>query len=153
MNVSHITMKRLKEGGWEENRNVDINDIESIFRERKIELFEVAKAFLSKFGMIKIEFPKQGSLFNTIEMINFNPINAIGDCLDGEYFNDLEEEYKDIIGEKINPVGETERGNLILLITPTEKYYGYTDGCLVKYGDNTEEMLECLCVPKVPKIF
>jgi len=153
MNLSDITMKRLEEGGWVEERNIDIIDIESIFKERKIELFQVTKDFLAKFGMVNIEFPKPGSLFNTVEKINFNPFTAIGDCLDGEYFNDLEEEYKDIIGEKVNPVGETDRGNLILLITPTEKYYGYTDGCLVKYGDDTEEMLECLCIPKVPKIF
>lgn len=153
MNLSDITIKRLKEAGWDEERNIDIKQIESIFKERKIEVFQVTKDFLSKFAMISVEFPKLGSLFNTVEKINFNLLNAIGDCLGGEYVNDLEEEYKEIIGEKLNPVGEIDRGNLILLITPTEKYYGYTDGCLVKFGDNTEEMLECLCIPKAPKIF
>lgn len=153
MNLSEITIKRLKEAGWVEERNIDIKDMELAFAERKIELFPITKEFLSKFGMLNIEFLKPGSLSNTIEKINFNPFNAIGDCLDSEYFEDLEEEYREIIGEKVNPVGETDRGNLILLITPTEKYFGFTDGCLVKFGDNTEEMLECLCTPKVPKIF
>lgn len=153
MKLSDITMKRIKDAGWVENRNIDIKDVEFIFKERKIELFQSTKNFLSEFGMLEIEFPKPGSLFNTVEKINFNPFKAIGDCLDEEYFKDIEEEYKDIIGEKLNPVGETDRGNLILLITQTEKYYGFTDGCLVKYGDNTEEMLECLCIPLIPQIF
>lgn len=153
MELSDITMKRIKDAGWVENRNIDIKDVEFIFKERKIELFQSTKNFLSEFGMLEIEFPKPGSLFNTVEKINFNPFKAIGDCLDEEYFKDIEEEYKDIIGEKLNPVGETDRGNLILLITQTEKYYGFTDGCLVKYGDNTEEMLECLCIPLIPQIF
>lgn len=153
MKLSDISIRRIKEAGWEENRNIDIKDIECIFKDRKIEIFPSTKKFLSEFGMLNIEFPKPGSLFNTVEKINFNPFNAIGDCLDGEYFKDIEEEYKDKIGEKVNPIGETDRGNLILLITPTEKFYGFTDGCLVKYGDNTEEMLECLCVPQIPQIF
>ena len=153
MELSDITMKRIKDAGWVENRNIDIKDVEFIFKERKIELFQSTKNFLSEFGMLEIEFPKPGSLFNTVEKINFNPFKAIGNCLDEEYFKDIEEEYKDIIGEKLNPVGETDRGNLILLITQTEKYYGFTDGCLVKYGDNTEEMLECLCIPLIPQIF
>ena len=153
MELSDITMKRIKDAGWVENRNIDIKDVEFIFKERKIELFQSTKNFLSEFGMLEIEFPKPGSLFNTVEKINFNPFKAIGNCLDEEYFKDIEEEYKDIIGEKLNPVGETDRGNLILFITQTKKYYGFTDGCLVKYGDNTEEMLECLCIPLIPQIF
>lgn len=25
-----------------------------------------------------------------------------------------------------------------------KSYYGYTDGCLIRYGANTDEMLDCL---------
>lgn len=28
MNLSNITIKRLKEAGWDEDRNIDIKDIE-----------------------------------------------------------------------------------------------------------------------------
>lgn len=153
MKLSYITIERLTSAGWYDGRKIDIQNIKDLFKERQIELFKTAEKFLVEFGMLEITFQDPNPSFDMKEYIHFNPKLAVGDCLDREYFEDLEEELNEEIGEKVIPVGETDRGNLILLITPSEKYYGYTDGCLVKFGDNTEEMLECLCIPKVPKIF
>lgn len=153
MILSDITTERLMDAGWYKGRKIDIQDIKELFREREIEIFESAESFLSEFGMLEITFQDPNPAFDMKEYIHFNPKLAVGDCLNNEYFKDLEEEFEEEIGEKIIPVGETDRRNLILLMTPTKKYYGYTDGCLVKFGDNIEEMLECLCIPKVPKIY
>ena len=34
--------------------------------------------------------------------------------------------------------------NMLILCTGDNVFYGYTDGCLVKYGNTIEEMLDCV---------
>ncbi len=42
------------------------------------------------------------------------------------------------------PIGENDNGNMLILCTEDNVFYGYTDGCLVKYGNTIEEMLDCV---------
>lgn len=142
MNISNKTYKILTKAGWYPGRKVDIQVIKDIFKERDIEMFESAEKFLSEFSMIETHFHLPNG---NAETFHFNPLMAIGDCFDKEYFDDLEDQYSDIIGESLVPIGEADRRYLILLITPTSKIFGYYDGCLVKFGDNVEASLEALC--------
>ena len=97
--------------------------------------------FLSEFSMIETHFHLPNG---DAETFHFNPLMAIGDCFDKEYFDDLEEQFSELIGEPLVPIGEADRGYLLLLITPISKIFGYY-GCLVKFGNNIEECLEALC--------
>lgn len=145
MKLSEITMEILTQAGWYEGRKIDIQDIKDLFAKNGLPLFEVAEKFLIEFGMLEITFPKQGSPFNTMEYHHFNPILMVLDYDDGEYYTTLEEELSDKIGEKIIPIGTTYREHLNLLLTPSEKFYAYGMGVLWLLGNNTKEMLECLC--------
>lgn len=64
----------------------------------------------------------------------------------------LEDEYAVEGIEKVIPIGETDSGNMLILCTEDNVIYGYTDGCLVKYGNTVEDMLECIigenCMPE-----
>lgn len=142
MNISKRTYKILRLAGWYPGRKVDIQSIRDIFKERGIEMSQSAERFLMEFSMIETHFHLPNG---NAETFHFDPLKSIGDCLDKEYFDDLEEQYSDIIGESLVPIGEADRGYLILLITPTSKIFGYYDGCLVKFGDNIEESLDNLC--------
>ena len=75
-------------------------------------------------------------------MIEFNPIKAIGDNLDSEYFKDILDEYD--INDVTYPIGIANSGNLLILMTENERFYRYTDGFLCKDGNNIEEMLDCV---------
>ena len=135
MNISKRTYKILRLAGWYPGRKVDIQAIKDVFKERDIEMFESAENFLSEFSMIETHFHLPNG---DAETFHFNPLMAIGDCFDKEYFDDLEEQFSELIGEPLVPIGEADRGYLLLLITPTSKILGYY-GCLVKFGNNIEE--------------
>lgn len=75
---------------------------------------------------------------------NFNPLKTIGKNLYKESLEYLEDEY-DIEGiNTVIPIGENDNGNMLILCTVDNVFYGYTDGCLVKYGNTIEEMLDCV---------
>lgn len=83
----------------------------------------------------------RNELFKDIVYKNFNPLKAIGKNL---YKESLENEY-DIEGiNTVIPIGENDNGNMLILCTEDNVFYGYTDGCLVKYGNTIEEMLDCV---------
>lgn len=56
----------------------------------------------------------------------------------------LEDEYDFLNANHLIPVGESENGNLMILCTSDNVFYGCTDGCLIRYGENVDEMLDCL---------
>ena len=142
-----LTLKRLLDCRWKKDRKVDIKLIEDFYVKHGFIHFDCIKKSLEEFGMLEFRFPKRGSPFNTIEEINFNPFLAFGNGTDKEYTDSIQEDYseiEDIKNVELYPVGETSRGNMILIMDSEGKLFGYTDSCLVKYGDNTDEMLDCL---------
>lgn len=134
--MEKITEKRLKEAGWDEKRNILIPETEKIFQRLELELPDNVKNFLKNYGYL---------VFNNKERkedLEFNPEKAIGINLDKEYFDELLDEYG--INEKVYPVGECCRGNMMVLMTTQNIFYCFTDGYLEKAGDSVEEMLDCL---------
>ena len=63
----------------------------------------------------------------------------------GQFIGVPKEDEYDIEGiNTVIPIGENDNGNMLILCTEDNVFYGYTDGCLVKYGNTIEEMLECV---------
>jgi|BioPla2DNA2_1021312.scaffolds.fasta_scaffold15815_1 hypothetical protein len=147
MNISNIALERLKNAGWYDGRTIQLDGVKKLLVSRGFELFGSAENFLKQYGMLEISFPDPNPSFNITEFIHFNPEIAMGDAIEKDYFEELE----DSIREKVVVLGETARRNMFLVVTPSEKYYGYTEGCIVKYGDSTIEALETICLPKTPK--
>ena len=46
--------------------------------------------------------------------------------------------------EEVFPVGETCRGNLLLLMTKENRFYEFTDNCVIKAGESVDEMFDIL---------
>lgn len=103
---------------------------------------EKIRKFLESYGMLQINFKKEMRTINIEEVIEFNPIKAIGNNLDGDHFNDIFDEYD--IDDIVYPIGIANRGNLLMLMTENETFYRYTDGFLCKDGENIEEMFDCV---------
>ena len=58
------------------------------------------------------------------------------------FFNTILEEFPEVAEikeDEFYPIGEIARGNMILLMTNEGKFFSYTDGCLVKNGENISE--------------
>ena len=100
------------------------------------------RAFLKQYGMLEIKFKRKMQAIDIDEVIEFNPIKAIGNNLDSEYFRGIFDEYD--IDDVVYPIGIANRGNLLMLMTESGTFYRYTDGLLCKDGENIEEMLDCV---------
>lgn len=142
--MEHITQERLIQAGWKKDRTIDIKHIEKEYLERGIVVPDNVKEFLKEFGMLKINFEKEMTYVKINEVISFNPIEALGKNLDKDYFDSIVEDYTDFISEELFPIGNAARGNLILMMTCSNKVYSFTDGCFCKNGNNIEEMLDCV---------
>ncbi|OSA92088.1 UNVERIFIED_ORG: hypothetical protein B2H95_05425 [Clostridium botulinum] len=140
--MENITLNRLKKAGWTNERNINIDLIEKTFKEKSINMPEKIRVFLQKYGMLEIKFKRKMQAIAIDEVIEFNPIKAIGDNLDSEYFMEIFDEYD--INDVVYPIGIANRGNLLMLMTENETFYRYTDGFLCKDGENIEEMLDCV---------
>lgn len=135
--MKNITIKRLKEAGWNESRKINIDIIKKRYKEIGLEMPLNIQCFLEQYGMVKSD-PKDKIYFD----VEFNPLKAIGINLDGDYFRELLEEYG--IEETCYPIGIACRDNLEVVMTEKNVFFCFTDGCLVKVGENIEEMLDCI---------
>lgn len=140
--MENITLNRLIKAGWTNERNINIDLIEKKFKEKSINMPKKIRVFLQKYGMLEIKFKRKMQDIDIDEVIEFNPIKAIGDNLDSEYFMEIFDEYD--IDDVVYPIGIANRGNLLMLMTENETFYRYTDGFLCKDGENIEEMLDCV---------
>ena len=140
--MENITLDRLMQAGWTNKRNVNIDLIEKKFKEKSIDMPQKIRAFLQQYGMLEIKFKRKMQAIDIEEVIEFNPIKAIGNNLDSEYFRDIFDEYD--IDDIVYPIGIANRGNLLMLMTESGAFYRYTDGLLCKDGENIEEMLDCV---------
>ena len=140
--MENITLNRLIKAGWTNERNINIDLIEKTFKEKSINMPEKIRVFLQKYGMLEIKFKRKMQAIDIDEVIEFNPIKAIGNNLDSEYFRGIFDEYD--IDDVVYPIGIANRGNLLMLMTESGTFYRYTDGLLCKDGENIEEMLDCV---------
>lgn len=140
--MENITLDRLMNAGWSNERNINIDSIERIFNEKRIGMPKNLRVFLQQYGMLEIKFKRKIKTIDIDEVIEFNPIKAIGNNLDSEFFKDILNEYD--INDVTYPIGIASRGNLLILMTENETFYRYTNGFLCKDGNNIEEMLDCV---------
>lgn len=134
--MEDITLKRLKNAGWEPDRKIDISFVKTRYNDIGLEMPICVEVFLKQFGMLVV---------NSLEIhedVNFNPLKVIGINLDAEYFRDLLIDYN--INTTAYPIGMTCRGNLSILMVENNEFYCFTDGYLEKCGSNIEDMLDCL---------
>lgn len=134
--MERITEERLKKAGWKRERAISIVKIEESYLKLGMQMPDNVRKFLKEYGYLKFDDNTRK------EDLEFDPEKAIGSNLDKEYFSELLEEYD--IDEKVYPIGEYCRGNLIVLMTNQSKFYCFTDGYLEKPGDDIDEMLDCL---------
>ena len=94
------------------------------------------EAFLEEFGVLHIENLKW------FRDVDFNPLEAIGINLDAEYFENLLDEYD--INTTTYPLGMCCTNELFLVMTITNEFYCFTNGCCELCGIGVEDMLDCL---------
>lgn len=131
------TIERLKKIGWHENRKIDVSPIKNRYEEIGLEFPDNVSEFLERFGMLKIDIPEMNN-----NDVNLTPIDAIGINVEHDYFEECLKDYG--IEEDVFPIGETCRGNLLLLMTKENVFYEFTDGCVIKNGESIDEMLDIL---------
>lgn len=140
--MEEITKERLIAAGWKQDRMINIEFIEKRYKQYGMLIPNSVRFFLQKYGMLTIRFKKVLTNVDINEEISFNPDEVLGDYLDKEYFEAIVDDYSEEVKEELFPVGMIARGNMILMMTASGKFFSYTDGCLCKDGDNIDEMLD-----------
>ena len=135
--MKEITIKRLKEVGWNNERKIDISAIKLKYKEIGLEMPNNVSKFLEEFGFLKID-PSDKDYFD----VEFDPLRVIGDNSTAEYFEECLKDYG--INEKVFPIGMARKNNLFVLMTEKNTVFIFTDGCLCKAGSSVDEMLDCL---------
>lgn len=135
--MNRKTVQRLRDAGWYTDRKIDIDIFVLKYKKIGLEMPNNVNSFLTEYGMLKIDAPDK-KYFD----VEFNPLKAIGVNLEEDYFRKCLLEYG--VSTMVYPVGIACRNNLLVLMTPENEFYCFTDGCLVKAGNNIEEMLDCL---------
>lgn len=130
------TLQRLKAAGWKCGRKIDISSFKKRYREIGLEMPANVEAFLEEFGLLHIENLKW------FRDVDFNPLEAIGINLDAEYFENLLDEYD--INTTTYPLGMCCTNELFLVMTITNEFYCFTNGCCELCGIGVEDMLDCL---------
>lgn len=135
--MENVTIKKLSAMGWIESRSINIALYKKRYEEIGLEMPHNIEEFLATYGMLKSN-AKDKIYFE----VDFDPIKAIGSNLSGDYFRECLGEYG--IDETVYPIGVVCKNNLLLLMNQNNVCYCFTDGCLLKVGDNVQEMLDCL---------
>ena len=135
--MNEITLKRLRDAGWNKDRKIDISNIKMKYKEIGLEMPITISIFLEEYGFLKINAPDK-KYFD----VEFDPIKAIGTNLKADYFKECLLEYD--IYEKVFPIGIACRGNLIILMSEESTVFAFTDACLMKAGTSIDEMLNCI---------
>ena len=141
--MQDITKKRLIDAGWNPNRQIDISEMEKGYADIGLKMPDNVKEFLVSFGMIKVNYIQTTPHFSVEEVHVFDPYVSLGDYRNANYIQEELEEYYGFT-DKVYPIGEAYRSNMILLMTNENTFYAYTDGCFCKLGENVEIMLDCL---------
>ena len=131
------TIRKLNELGWNDSRKINIDTIKKKYQEIGLKMPNNVELFLMKFGMLKSDFGDQ--IYFDVE---FDPLKAIGINLYAEYFQECLTDYG--IKEDVYPIGVACRENLLVLMSKDYIFYCFTDGCLLKVGENVDDMLDCL---------
>ncbi len=137
VNMKEITIKRLKEAGWNNDRKIDISAIKLKYKKMGLEMPNNVSKFFEKFGFLKID-PSDKKIFD----VEFDPIRGIGPRRTAEYYEECLLDYG--INEKVFPIGKARENNLDVLMTEENTVFIFTDGCLCKAGSSVDEMLDCL---------
>lgn len=140
--MNKLTLLRLAEAGWNKTRKIDTSIIETKIRERGFKLSDMNREFLREYGNLIFELPSRRN--DSINIVHFDTIKTLGKNMSIDSLDYLEDEYDFLSSGQFYPVGESDNGNLIILCTDNNAFYGYTDGCLIGYGKNVQEMLDCL---------
>lgn len=67
--MENITLDRLMQAGWTNERNVNIDSIEKIFKEKSIDMPQKIRAFLKQYGMLEIKFKRKMQAIDIDEVI------------------------------------------------------------------------------------
>lgn len=120
----------LKEAGWYEGRNIDIDDIVRYCEEGGYGVFPKAKEFFKEFGNIIIK--KDGYNYHVFDLKKV--------FARGQYNGCLSEVISEVIGEKVLLIGNIYGSMFDLYISESGKIYD-DHACL---GENIYEAWDCI---------
>lgn len=133
--MENILLNRLKNAGWYEGRECQIEHHIEVLKEEEYIVFYEAVKFLSEFSDLKIEFenPKRAKNYLTL---NINPSDAVKSV-----FREVSKSYEEHCNEAFVIVGEIVSMDMTWYITSSGTFYGGNDDLLIRLGSDFKEAL------------
>ncbi|MCM1350510.1 MAG: SUKH-3 domain-containing protein [Prevotella sp.] len=159
MEITGRALHFLRKYGWSEERNVDISEYVKQLEKNGYEVFDCVKDFLRSFGGLYLmpstnwsevykKENKDGAGYDLRSCyVHFDVLSVQEAYFESSYC----ERYEARIGEKLVPIGETEKGYISLMMSETGRVFGIYEGYMGLYGNNYVEALETIYWNREPK--
>lgn len=159
MEITGRALYFLRKYGWSEERNVDISEYVALLEKNGYEVFDCVKEFLRSFGGLYLmpstnwsdvykKENKDGAGYDLRSCyVHFDVLSVQESYFESSYC----ERYEARIGEKLVPIGETEKGYISLMMSETGRVFGIYEAYMGLYGNNYVEALETIYWDRKPK--
>lgn len=138
--LSEKTSQILKKNGWTEDRQVPTTEWQRYLEKNGFKTFPGVLQFLSNFGGLDIEYPRNRA-FGKTDTFNFDPIKAANFT-----FPENVALYEKTLGAELSPIGQVYRGHMVLLMDPTGRVFAaFDDVFILKLGETVMDAVEALC--------
>ncbi|MBD2499004.1 SUKH-3 domain-containing protein [Anabaena azotica] len=136
---SEETTRLLEQAEWHESRNIDTSEYKEILESEGYSIYPNVMKFLSCFGGLHVKYPHK-RVPQLEDDFHFNVPQAVGNI-----YPERVQDYSDRIGVPLCVIGESNRGYMILMMTPEGQVYAGYDDFLVFVGDSGIDAIEALC--------
>ncbi len=124
----------LKQSGWVNGRNVEIDEIEKMYDENGYIYNQSQIAFVREYAYLELVY--EHPVWKQNITLLMNPIIA-----QKSIDMDVVEEYESHFNEKFLVIGEIERENMTIFIDTMGELYGAYDDCVIKWGKGFHQLL------------
>lgn len=136
------TSEYLNKSGWTPNRVLDTSSFEKSLTAAGFSVHSAALSFLKEFGGLRIQYP-HAKVPDIRDEMHFDPA-IVAKHITSSAVND----YSNVVGGKLCPIGEAARGYLVLLMDEKGAVYASYDDFFAKVGASGAEAIETLCSGK-----
>ena len=159
MEITGRALHFLRKYGWSEERNVDISEYVNLLEKNGYVVFDCVKEFLRNFGGLYLmpstnwsevykKENKDGAGYDLRACYVHFDVLVVPEAHSDSSCN---KRYEARIGEKLVPIGQTEKGYISLMMSETGRVFGVYEAYMGLYGNNYVEALETIYWDRGPK--
>ena len=142
---SDRTLRCLRSAGWSVERRLDVG---AQLEELRADGFSVSAAvedFLARFGNLRLTYPHAKDP-TVVDYAHFDAVRSAKAVFPARL-----KDWESRTGERLTPIGESDREYMILLMGPSGAVYSAMDDLIYRLAPTGEEAISSLCEGREPE--